>query len=188
MFLNIFFVKSLLLSLFRLSFHYLAFTTFVAVLFCLLYFEPSRVPSRYSIWEPSLTAVYSETLTCYKVIKCKKKTSLALFSLALRSSGQWTKRHTSIPILDTGLAAALTREASCARWGTWAVWSQFLEGLTQILLGRTEHRIKSLQALINNSFNSVLYIIYTTSFKWNLPHFRRRFLGLAKLHRYNQKH
>jgi len=44
-----FFVKSLLLPLIRLSFHYLAFTTFVAILSCLLYFRPNRVPSRYSI-------------------------------------------------------------------------------------------------------------------------------------------
>jgi hypothetical protein len=177
MLLNTFFVKSLLLSLFRLSFHYLAFTTFVAVLFCLLYFGPSRVPSRYSNWEPSLTAVYSETLTCYNLIKCKKN----FFSIIQSRSTEFRtmdKTTSSIPILDTGLAAALTREASCARWGIWAVWSQFLEGLAQILLGRTEHRIISLQAVINNSFNSVLCIIYTTSFKGNLPHFRRRLLGL----------
>jgi len=77
---------------------------------------------------------------------------LALFSLALRSSERWTKRL--IPIIDTGLAAALTREANCARWGMWADWSQFLEGLTQILLGRTEHRINSRQSAIHNSLTS----------------------------------
>jgi hypothetical protein len=69
MFLNSFFLKSLLLPLYRLSYHYLDFTMFMNVLSCPLYFGPIRVPSSYSIWEASLTAVYSETLMFYDVIK-----------------------------------------------------------------------------------------------------------------------